>query len=106
MVLDVGTSNRVLKEDPLYLGLNQERMSGPEYYEVCHRSRSLCSTCCPRVTLCIAAANGTLHFHALHCPQKLQGKVSGIPHVEPRRVETCRYTTQFDFCYLTLADHE
>ena len=35
MVLDVGTSNRVLKEDPLYLGLNQDRMSGPEYFEVC-----------------------------------------------------------------------
>ena len=39
MVLDVGTSNRVLKEDPLYLGLNQDRMSGPEYFEV--RSRPL-----------------------------------------------------------------
>ena len=34
VVLDVGTGNRVLKEDPLYLGLNQDRMSGPEYFEV------------------------------------------------------------------------
>ena len=50
VVLDVGTSNRVLKDDPLYLGLDQERMSGPEYYEVCHRS--LCSTFCPWVSLC------------------------------------------------------
>ena len=34
MVVDVGTNNRLLKDDPLYLGLNKERMSGPEYYEV------------------------------------------------------------------------
>ena len=38
VVLDVGTSNRVLKDDPLYLGLNQDRMSGPEYFEVCFSS--------------------------------------------------------------------
>ena len=50
MVLDVGTSNRVLKDDPLYLGLDQERLSGPEYYEVC--PKSLCSSLCPRVPLC------------------------------------------------------
>ncbi len=34
VVVDVGTNNRVLKDDPLYLGLTRDRMSGPEYYEV------------------------------------------------------------------------
>ena len=34
MVVDVGTNNRHLKDDPLYLGLNRERLNGPEYYEV------------------------------------------------------------------------
>ena len=35
VVVDVGTNNRVLKDDPLYLGLTRDRMRGPEYYEVC-----------------------------------------------------------------------
>ena len=34
VVVDVGTNNRHLKDDPLYLGLSKERMSGPEFYEV------------------------------------------------------------------------
>lgn len=34
MVVDVGTANRVLKEDTLYMGLDRDRMSGPEYYDV------------------------------------------------------------------------
>ena len=38
VVVDVGTNNRHLKDDPLYLGLNRERLSGPEYYEVDYRS--------------------------------------------------------------------
>ena len=34
VVLDVGTQNRVLREDPLYMGLDQDRLNGDAYYEV------------------------------------------------------------------------
>lgn len=34
MVLDVGTMNKELRNDPLYLGLDQDRINGDEYYEV------------------------------------------------------------------------
>jgi hypothetical protein len=33
-VIDVGTDNEALRNDPVYCGLNQPRLSGSEYYEV------------------------------------------------------------------------
>ena len=33
VVLDVGTNNTELRENPLYLGLPQARLEGDEYYE-------------------------------------------------------------------------
>ena len=34
VVVDVGTANRVLREDPLYMGLDQDRIEGDAYYDV------------------------------------------------------------------------
>jgi malic enzyme len=34
VVIDVGTANRVLRQDPLYMGLDQDRLEGDAYYEV------------------------------------------------------------------------
>ena len=34
VVLDVGTANKALRQDPLYMGLDQDRINGDEYYEV------------------------------------------------------------------------
>lgn len=33
-VIDVGTDNAALRNDPLYVGLNQPRLDGPAYYEI------------------------------------------------------------------------
>ncbi len=33
VVLDVGTMNKELRNDPLYLGLDQDRINGDDYYE-------------------------------------------------------------------------
>lgn len=38
VVLDVGTQNMGLRDDPLYIGLDQDRLNGDEYYEVYHLS--------------------------------------------------------------------
>ena len=76
VVVDVGTNNRLLKDDPLYLGLNKDRMTGPEYYEVsfgrvtlsqAHISRKLAFylTCCGLIAKagCLSRAN----FSPLSC---------------------------------------
>ncbi|KAK9904347.1 hypothetical protein WJX75_009960 [Coccomyxa subellipsoidea] len=34
VVLDVGTQNMGLRDDPLYIGLDQDRLNGDEYYEI------------------------------------------------------------------------
>eukprot|EP00878_Enallax_costatus_P010809 GHUV01011286.1.p1 GENE.GHUV01011286.1~~GHUV01011286.1.p1 ORF type:complete len:640 (+),score=175.69 GHUV01011286.1:1018-2937(+) len=34
VVIDVGTNNEALRNDPLYVGLNKPRLDGPAYYEI------------------------------------------------------------------------
>lgn len=38
--LDVGTNNMELRNDPAYLGLNQPRVDGDEYYAIVRRMHS------------------------------------------------------------------
>lgn len=82
MVLDVGTSNIVLKEDPLYLGLNQERMSGPEYYEACYRSRSLLLHLLPTSHTVHSSCECHFAFSCLALPQSCKGKYQGSHSVQ------------------------
>ena len=35
-VIDVGTNNEALRNDPMYMGLQHPRLTGNEYYEVSH----------------------------------------------------------------------
>lgn len=45
VVIDVGTNNENLRNDPLYMGLKQPRIKGDEYYQVkdvlCHHAYPL-----------------------------------------------------------------
>jgi malate dehydrogenase (oxaloacetate-decarboxylating) len=34
VVIDVGTDNEQMRQNPLYLGLRQPRLTGDEYFEV------------------------------------------------------------------------
>lgn len=40
VVIDVGTNNAALRADPIYMGLKQDRITGPEYYELLDEVRA------------------------------------------------------------------
>ena len=46
VVIDVGTDNEALRNDPLYTGLKQERICGQEYFEVSFYSACRITTIC------------------------------------------------------------
>lgn len=44
-VIDVGTNNEALREDPMYMGLQHPRLTGNDYYEVGLTLRSSLHPC-------------------------------------------------------------
>lgn len=50
-MIDVGTNNEKLLEDPFYMGLRQRRLEGPEFFEVMDEFMSAVTSRFPRALI-------------------------------------------------------
>lgn len=74
VVIDVGTDNEELREDPLYAGLRQPRLKGKEYYdivdEVCVRVCACVCACHVCVCVCVRVSCVCVCARVMQNPQK------------------------------------
>ncbi len=67
VMLDVGTNNNELREDPLYLGLNQTRLRGTDYFELVEEFVEAVQVAFPRALIQFedfATENAFAHLNA------------------------------------------
>ena len=86
VVVDVGTDNTALRDDPMYIGLDRPRMQGDAYYEV--RLRLCWFAFCALIRLVRATA---VHPNPrAHTPHQLDS------HAGHGRVRVCRHVALAD----------
>ncbi len=59
-MIDVGTNNQKLLDDPFYMGLRHRRIEGPEFFEIVDEFISAVTSRFPRALIQFEVRGGTL----------------------------------------------